>query len=197
MAGSQKESSTVHPFSDPILAARLEAIKQLAGGSSDRVAVLDCNFNVIYANESAWSEDAPRQSGHSAKCYQAFAHRNDPCGTCPATKMYESPDVRSVACSSGGDGTACGMHQAFPLVSSSGEVESVLVLFKTPPKPAKQTSGERAEVKDVSKPGELIGMSAPMREVLDMIRLVADSSATVLIQGESGTGKEQIGRAHV
>ena len=94
MAGSQKESSTFHSFTDPILATRLEAIKQLAGGFSDRVAVLDRDFNVIYANESAWSEDASRLSGHSAKCYQAFAHRNDPCGTCPATKMYESLDVR-------------------------------------------------------------------------------------------------------
>ena len=33
-----------------------------------------------------------------------------------------------------------------------------------------------------------------MREVLDMIRLVADSSATVLIQGESGTGKELVAK---
>jgi two-component system response regulator AtoC len=86
------------------------------------------------------------------------------------------------------------MHQAFPLVSSSGEVESVLVLFKASPKPAKQTSGERMVVKQESKLGELIGVSAPMREVLDMIRLVADSSATVLIQGESGTGKELVAK---
>lgn len=192
MAGSQKESSTVHPFRDPILAARLEAIKQLAGGSSDRVAVLDREFNVVYANESAWAEDATHVSGHQAKCYEAFAHRDDPCGTCPATKMYESPDVRSVACSIGGDGTACGMHQAFPLVSSGGEVESVLVLFTAPPKSAKQSSGER--MRDESTLSGLIGMSAPMREVLDMIRLVADSSATVLIQGESGTGKELVAR---
>ena len=194
MAGSQDPPSTVHPFTDPILAARLEAIKQLAGGLSDRVAVLDCDFNVIYANGPAWPEEPARLSGHQAKCYQIFAHRSDPCGTCPATKMYESSDVQSVACSSGGDGTACGMHQAFPLVSSRGEVESVLVLFKAPTKPAKQTRGERVEVKDESKPGELIGMSAPMREVLDMIRLVADSSATVLIQGESGTGKELVAK---
>ena len=124
MAGSQKEPSTVYPFRDPILGARLEAMEQLAGGFSERVAVSDRDFNVIYANESAWSEDASRLSDHSAKCYQAFANRNDPCGTCPVTKMYESPDVRSVACSSGGDGTACGMHQAFPLVSSSGDVEA-------------------------------------------------------------------------
>ena len=191
MAGSQKQANSVPSCTDPILAARLEAIKQLAGGSSDRVAVLDRDFNVIYANESAWSEDASRWSDHSAKCYEAFAHRNDPCGTCPATKMYESPEVRSVTCSSGGNGTACGMHQAFLL---SGKVESVLVLFKAPPKPAKQTSGERVDVKYESKLGELIGSSEPMREVLDMIRLVADSSATVLIQGESGTGKELVAK---
>jgi two-component system response regulator AtoC len=189
MAGSQKESSTVHPFKDPILAARLEAIKQLAGGSSDRVAVLDRDFNVIYANESAWAENATRLSGHQAKCYEAFAHRDDPCGTCPATKLYESSDVRSVACSIGGDGTACGMHQAFPLVSSSGEVESVLALFKAPPKPSSHEL-----MKHKSTLSGLIGTSAPMREVLEMIRLVADSSATVLIQGESGTGKELVAK---
>ncbi len=155
---------------------------------------MDRDFNVIYANESAWSEDTAQLSGHQAKCYEAFAHRNDPCGTCPATTLYESPEVQSVACSSGGDGTACGMHQAFPLVSSSGEVESVLVLFNVTPKPAKKTCGECVEVKYESKLGELIGSSQPMREVLDMIRLVADSSATVLIQGESGTGKELVAK---
>lgn len=192
MAGSQKESSTVHPFKDPILAARLEAIKQLAGESSDRVAVLDRDSNVIYANESAWAEDATQLPGHQAKCYEAFAHRDDPCGTCPATKMYESPDVRSVACSIGGDGTACGMHQAFPLASSSGEVESVLVLFKAPTKSAKPSRDEL--MKDESTLSGLIGTSAPMREVLNMIRLVADSSASVLIQGESGTGKELVAK---
>jgi two-component system, NtrC family, response regulator HydG len=80
MAGSQKEFSVAYPFTDSILAARLEAIKQLVGGSTDRVAVLDRDFNVIYANESAWSEDAPRWlSSHQAKCYEAFAHRSDPC----------------------------------------------------------------------------------------------------------------------
>ena len=144
---------------------------------------------MIYANESVWSEDASRLSDHSAKCYQAFAHRHDPCGICPATMMYESPEVQSVACFSGWDGTACGMHQAFPLVSSSGKVESVLVLFRAPPKPAKQTSGARAEVKYESKLGELIGTSAPMHEVLDMIRPVADSSATVLIQERAAAAR--------
>lgn len=41
----------------------------------------------------------------------------------------------------------------------------------------------------------IIGQSTPMVEVLDTIRQVAPSRATVLIQGESGTGKELVARA--
>jgi two-component system response regulator AtoC len=42
--------------------------------------------------------------------------------------------------------------------------------------------------------GNLIGQSAPMRQLFEMIKLVADSQATVLLQGESGTGKELAAR---
>jgi two-component system NtrC family response regulator len=42
---------------------------------------------------------------------------------------------------------------------------------------------------------EMIGHGAAMREVLDLIRQVANTDVTVLIQGESGTGKELVARA--
>jgi hypothetical protein len=82
---------------DPIITARIEAIKQLAQGLSDRVAVMDRSFNVVYANEAAWAETITRR--RHAKCYEAFAHRTDSCVTCPAIKVFEAPEVQCLWCS--------------------------------------------------------------------------------------------------
>jgi two-component system, NtrC family, response regulator AtoC len=41
----------------------------------------------------------------------------------------------------------------------------------------------------------IIGTSAKLKEVIDKMRLVAPSRATILIEGESGTGKELIAQA--
>ncbi len=41
----------------------------------------------------------------------------------------------------------------------------------------------------------MIGKSKGMHEVFDLIRLVADSDASVLVSGESGTGKEMVAAA--
>jgi DNA-binding NtrC family response regulator len=41
----------------------------------------------------------------------------------------------------------------------------------------------------------IIGKSDPMEKVFQMIRTVADTSATVLVTGETGTGKELVARA--
>ena len=198
MAGSSDDAKTITPFTDPILAARLEAIKQLSNGLSDRVAVMDRHFNVVYANDAAWSVD---QTTHThrphAKCYEAFAHRTDPCGTCPAIKVFEAPEVQSVSCSSGGNGTACGMQQAFPLADADGTVASMLVLFKkeqVPVMPDVKPEAEHPPSAVRESLGDLIGRSPLMQQLFDMTCLVADSAATVLIQGESGTGKELLAR---
>ncbi len=43
--------------------------------------------------------------------------------------------------------------------------------------------------------GSMIGKSAPMRALFQLIETVAPTSATILISGETGTGKEMVARA--
>lgn len=198
MAGSQPAVSLVPPFNDPILSARLEAIRQLAGGVSDRVAVMDREGNVVYANEAGWGDHGLSSAPlRPAKCYQAFASQENPCGTCPAIKVFESPEVQALACDGRTDSASCGMRQAFPLAGSDGQVAFMLVLFQS--RAAGPSGREAVTSKTVPSPkrgglGELIGCSALMQDLFDMVALVAQSHATVLIHGESGTGKELVAK---
>lgn len=52
----------------------------------------------------------------------------------------------------------------------------------------------RHEVREQGRFGELIGCSAPMREVYRIIDAVSENKSNVLICGENGTGKELVAR---
>ena len=53
----------------------------------------------------------------------------------------------------------------------------------------------RGEVSELKLKRQILGDSAPLREALDIVKSVAPTRATVLIEGESGTGKELFARA--
>ncbi|MCS6896773.1 MAG: sigma-54 dependent transcriptional regulator [Nitrospira sp.] len=52
----------------------------------------------------------------------------------------------------------------------------------------------RRAVQDQYRLEQLVGVSEPIKQVMEFVRKVADSDSTVLIQGESGTGKELVAR---
>jgi DNA-binding NtrC family response regulator len=52
----------------------------------------------------------------------------------------------------------------------------------------------RKAVRDQYRLEQLVGVSEPIRQVMEFVRKVADSDSTVMIQGESGTGKELVAR---
>jgi transcriptional regulator with GAF, ATPase, and Fis domain len=51
------------------------------------------------------------------------------------------------------------------------------------------------EIRSEHNFGDMIGVSAGLRKVMQKVQLVAPTNATVLITGESGTGKELVARA--
>jgi two-component system response regulator AtoC len=160
---------------------------------------MDRQFNVLYANHADQSDETggPPHSKRT-KCYQAFANRAEPCGVCPATEVFDASSHEDISCANGRETTPCGMQRAFPLLAENGEVASMLILFEQP----RPSSGlPEIPVPDEAPPpavreqlDELIGRSSVMQQLFDMISLVADSAATVLIQGESGTGKELVAK---
>ncbi len=58
---------------------------------------------------------------------------------------------------------------------------------------AEENARLRAQV-DRQQPKDLLGHSAAMKRILDLVQRVANGRSTVLITGESGTGKERIAR---
>jgi two-component system response regulator AtoC len=53
----------------------------------------------------------------------------------------------------------------------------------------------RSQIKDFFKFDNIVATSPGMQKILDLVRRVAKSNSTVLIEGESGTGKEVIAHA--
>lgn len=74
------------------------------------------------------------------------------------------------------------------------------LLSQTLERAARSRQGRRGEAGAGLRPGEPpaydapIGTSASMQAVMQVVKRVADSDSTVLIQGESGTGKEVLAR---
>ena len=60
---------------------------------------------------------------------------------------------------------------------------------------ARENRTLKAVLRRTEPPGEIVGITPVIRQVLSLIAKVAPTDSSVLIQGESGTGKELVARA--
>jgi len=83
---------------------------------------------------------------------------------------------------------------AFDFISKPPDLNRLLITVRNALDKRNLSTENKALKKAVSKQNEMVGTSAPMMEVRDMIEKVAPTNARVLITGENGTGKELVAR---
>lgn len=83
---------------------------------------------------------------------------------------------------------------AFDYISKPPELNRLLITLRNALDKSKLMTETKALKKVVRRQYQMIGDSAAMREIHDIIDKVAPTNARVLIEGENGTGKELVAR---
>lgn len=95
------------------------------------------------------------------------------------------------------DGRSLAIHRTIrPILGTQNEPLGTVVTFHIPTSlPARCKMQAPTQTGKGSSLDPFIGRSAAVRKIVDTIRRVAASEATILILGESGTGKELVARS--
>lgn len=192
------------------LVARLEGLKLLAHYLDEPVVIFNPQMELVYANPSAERlvGSCPLLHSSGGGEFLGTSHQMESCESCPGKQLFEGieqfSDVPNFLHSSTPIGhVSCPLPRAVPLKGGEGTVhfailmgprarESVVLGSKDIAQPL--LARKKLSPRDrVSRRG-IIGDSAPIQQLIEMIQLVSASEATVLIQGESGTGKELVAK---
>ncbi len=171
---------------------------------SEPLIVINRDYTIDYANKAVLCGESGKMGKDAIgeKCYALMHDRETPCEDCPCMRAFSSgKHFRSIR-KGGRQGLPQKELRAYPIVDESGQVVRVIEvlhdLLAQPEIPVQKSNGvsngTTIDENSTSFCG-MIGHSKKMRSLFHMIRIVAPSTATVLIYGESGTGKERVAQA--
>jgi DNA-binding NtrC family response regulator len=87
------------------------------------------------------------------------------------------------------------IHDEAPSAGLATPPDATLLTMASQVAPMRLSESQEIPVEVRMHLPEMVGDSAPMRELARLVRLVANHRASVLIQGETGTGKELVAKA--
>ncbi len=196
------------PPEDFVLAARVEGLTLLANQLSEPVVIFDPSLRLVYANTHADSlvSSCPLLNDSSSIDLDASSRSQESCTVCPAKDLLTGMETQN---SSNPEPSiinmgnpSCPFPTSFTVPGARDNLACVVLMGRSPEgNQVLKTSLENiTSTQDIPISQEnqfvhpLIGQSASMQQLLDMIGLVAQSESTVMIEGESGTGKELVAK---
>jgi len=170
------------------------SLEKIWDAMEEGVLIIDRELNIVAMNRAA-----ERMTGvyHGAArgrpcfelCGSGFCER-----VCSVKEMLQSgescEDFDLVLQPKDGRRRVVRVHSVL-LRGEDGEVIGAASIFRdvTSQREAEKIIGERKQF------GKMVGQSAPMQRLYQLIEALGDTTVTVLIQGETGTGKELIAEA--
>ena len=204
--------SLVHQDSDSdvSLSARIEGLKLLADHVDEPVVIFNPQKELVYANPSAnkIAKDCPLIPSPSILSSGLPASNSQtPCDPCHAMELFQADtqvqDTFPCPSPSAVAKFGCPFPRAVPLKSGNGMTHfailmggrgSATVLVVPQDQESSDLPIQHGGSFRETLPPTIIGDSEPIQQLVEMVRLIAASEATVLIQGESGTGKELVAK---
>lgn len=201
MAGSFSKSTLENSSH---LSSRIEGLTLLANHLSEPVAIFDSTLRLVYSNSAADAITArcPLLVEEVDDRVGSKAIIQDRCTICPAENVLNQErqnfQRETGVLVDSHDDPACPFPTSFSVPGlEAGKATCVVMMGKVPEdtlvwrgNPGNLTGFQSENKQKLT----LLGESALMQQLLEMVRLVAVSESTVLIQGESGTGKELVAK---
>ena len=205
MAGS---SAQQYPNDHLNLSFRLEGLKLLAQHLSEPVIIFNPDLKLVYANPSAdtITGECPLMEYTQGEGLDPTHSLLEPCEACPGKQLLEISQAATHQLQKDSmvemSHHYCPFPRAVPLSGDTGQLGYVVMMGGTGRESEVYRQNTNSVPSNLSHSPlseknpliPLIGDSLLMQQLIEMIQLVSESDATVLIQGESGTGKELVAK---